>query len=403
MKKFALVLSFLFATVFYAQQPYVLLVSYDAFRWDYLDRGITPNMEKFAEEGVRALSLEPVFPSKTFPNHLSIITGLYAENHGIISNDFINTVTLEHYKITNAKEVRNRKWYLGEPFWVTAKRNGIKTASFFWPSSTVTDSSYSPDIYKLFNDSIKFEARVDSVVSWLQLPYEKRPHFITLYFCLTDTYGHRFGPNSDSINFAISRMDEITKYMEDKLRKANMYDSVNIIILSDHGMTEIYKDKIINIEKILTGYDVQYSNAGPLMMIKPKKEETEKVYSILKENENHFKVYKRAEVPEYYHFSKNPFIYPLVLIADLGWSLVNERSKTIFLSDTVDNKGNHGYDNHILDMHGFFIARGPAFKKGYKTGTLLNIDIYPLLCEIFNIFPVSKIDGEAERIEFILK
>ncbi len=404
MKKLLLFFVPLFLSSFLAaQKPYVLLVSYDAFRWDYLDRNLTPHMTSFYEEGVRALSFRPAFPSKTFPNHLSIITGMYPENHGIITNDFENPFTDETYKLSDRAALRNSEWYLGEPFWETLKRHGVKTASFYWPSSSVEDSSYSPDIYKLYDPNVPYDARVDTVISWLRMPYDKRPHFITLYYSETDTYGHRYGPNSQGVNNAIMDMDNVTGYLIASLKKINMYDSVNVIILSDHGMTEISPEKIINVQKILRGYDVEYSNVGPLMMIEPRKGETEKIYEILKKNEKHFVVYKKEDVPEFYHFSHNDFIYPLVLIADLGWSLTDDKSEKMFTDKYGDNKGNHGYDNHALDMHGIFIARGPAFKKNYKTGTLWNIDVYPLLCKIFNITPRSNIDGKLERIGFILK
>ncbi len=402
MKKF-LVYLLVLSSLLTAQQPYVLLISFDGFRWDYLDRGITPNIDKFYSDGVRALTFRPAFPSKTFPNHLSIITGMYPENHGIITNHFENPFTNEVYKLADRNAVRDADWYLGEPFWVTAKRNGIRTASFYWPSSSVLDSNYSPNIYKIYDQDVPYKSRVDTVAKWLQQPYPKRPHFITLYFSETDTYGHRYGPGSGKINDAIKDLDNIVGYLREKLEKIGMFDSLNVIIVSDHGMTDISKDKIINVEKLLEGFDVEYSNSGPLMMIKPKKKDIRKVYEILKKNENHFKTYFKEDVPEYFHFSNHPFISPIVLVADLHWSLVNNQIVELYMANDKDNKGNHGYDNHALDMHGIFIARGPAFKRAYRTGTLWNVDVYPLLCKIFGIYPRSNIDGKLERIGFILK
>jgi ectonucleotide pyrophosphatase/phosphodiesterase family protein 5 len=403
MKKNFLIFVIILSSVVFAQKPYVLLVSFDGFRWDYLDRGITPNLEQLYTEGVRALSFQPAFPSKTFPNHISIITGMYPANHGIIFNSFSNPFTHEHYSLSLREEVRNKKWYLGEPFWVTAKRNGIRTASFYWPASSIKDSIYSPDVYKLYDGSIKYNTRVDSVVSWFNLPQNKRPHFVTLYFSETDTYGHRYGPNSKEVNKAIAHLDQVTGYLIKQLKKINMYDSVNIIILSDHGMTDISKDKIINVENVLKEHKVDFSNSGPVMMIKPEQNEIKEVYSLLKSKANHFKVYLREEMPEYFHFKDNPFIYPIILVADLGWSLVDNKSIKMYTDPNGDNKGNHGYDNHELDMHGIFLAHGPAFKKGYRTGTVWNIDVYPLMCKILNIVPRSNIDGKLERIRFILK
>ena len=176
-----------------------------------------------------------------------------------------------------------------------------------------------------------------------------------------------------------------------------MRDSVNLIFVSDHGMTEVSEERTINIEKIVGSGNCKLSDAGPIMSIEPKKENMKEVYEILKKNENHYKVYYRDEVPEYFHFNDHPFIKSIVVIADLGWSVLSNKKTD------GEGKGNHGYDNNQLDMHGIFLATGPSFKKNYHTGTLWNVDIYPLLCKIFNIYPRTNIDGKLDRIEFILK
>lgn len=382
-------------------KPYVVLVSFDAFRWDYVNRGLTPNLDKIKSEGVYALSLKPSFPSKTFPNHQSIITGMYPAHHGIYANGFYDPFSNETYKMNDSNTVNNAKWYWGEAFWETAERQGIKTASYFWPGSEVKLYYRKPTYAETYEHARPHDDRIEGVINWLKLPQEKRPHFITLYFSDTDEKGHRFGPNSNEVNQAIQLLDGVAGKIMNRLKEINMIDSVNVIFVSDHGMTEISKDKIINVEKILEGYNCKFFDESVLMTIEPPKEKLQEVYELLKKNENHFKVYYRSEVPEYFHFSDNYLIPSLVLIPELGWNLLTEKG----MKRVNDNysKGNHGYDNQHLDMHGIFIATGPSFKKNYQTGTVWNIDIYPLLCKIFNIIPRSNIDGKAERIEFILK
>lgn len=382
-------------------KPYVVLVSFDAFRWDYVNRGLTPNLDKIKSEGVYALSLKPSFPSKTFPNHQSIITGMYPAHHGIYANGFYDPFSNETYKMNDSNTVNNAKWYWGEAFWETAERQGIKTASYFWPGSEVKLYYRKPTYAETYEHARPHDDRIEGVINWLKLPQEKRPHFITLYFSDTDEKGHRFGPNSNEVNQAIQLLDGVAGKIMNRLKEINMIDSVNVIFVSDHGMTEISKDKIINVEKILEGYNCKFFDESVLMTIEPPKEKLKEVYELLKKNENHFKVYYRSEVPEYFHFSGNYLIPSLVLIPELGWNLLTEKG----MKRVNDNysKGNHGYDNQHLDMHGIFIATGPSFKKNYQTGTVWNIDIYPLLCKIFNIIPRSNIDGKAERIEFILK
>ena len=397
--KTILLLFFFYTLSLFAQnnKPYVILVSLDGFRWDYLNRGLSPNLEFIRQNGTSALSLRPSFPSKTFPNHQSIITGMYIENHGIIANTFRDEFNNELYRMGDTSAVRNPRWYLGEAFWETAERNGITTASYFWPGSELNLSYRRPTYYEAYEHNRDYAKRVEGVINWLKLPTEKRPHFITLYFDDTDTQGHRYGPDSEELNNAIKRVDGMIGLLFHKLDEIKMRDSVNIIVVSDHGMTNISDEHVINIENLLKRSDCKFFDNGPLMTIEAPKEKLNEVYEFLKKNETHFKVYKKSEMPEYYHYKNHPFIGELLLVADMGWSLISNRR------GEYDSKGNHGYDNNHLDMHGIFLAVGPNFKSGYKTGTVWNIDIYPLLCKIFHITPRSNIDGKAERIEFILK
>ncbi len=402
MKKLFLIFFLILSGIIFAQAaPYVILVSFDAFRWDYLNRNLTPNLDKVIAKGVRALSLRSVTPSKTFPNHYAIISGMYAENHGIIFNSFEDVHTGDFYRIGDTSAVRNPKWYKGEAFWETAKKNGITTASYFWPGSEMNDSYRRPTYYKHYKHTEPYKNRIDGVISWLQLPYKNKPHFITLYFHDTDTYGHRYGPNSHEINQSIQRLDTLVGYLNEQLTNIGMIDSVNIIFVSDHGMTEIDTSRTVNLEKVLNGLDYKLAGATTLAMIEPSKNDYDSVLTRLKNHNTHYTVYQKENLPAYYHFKNNDNIFSIILSADLGWSLVNE--KQLRNMKKRNNKGNHGYDKDYLDMQGIFVAAGPNFRSDYKTGTVWNIDIYPLLCKIFNIYPNPKIDGKLERIGFVLK
>ena len=383
------------------EKPYIILISFDGFRWDYTQRDLTPNLQKMADNGVAALSLKPVFPSKTFPNHYSIITGMYPENHGIIHNDFVDFFTGRRYKVGDTTSVRESKWYTGEAFWETAERQSITTASYFWPGSEVNLSYRRSTYVEYYEHERPYETRVAGVLNWLKLPEEKRPHFITLYFDATDTYGHEYGPDSPEINWAIQRLDNILGMLLSGLEEMKFLHKTNIIVISDHGMTSVDGKRLINIEKILSGNQFNIQGYGPVMMLDCMDEDKNLIYKKLQKQQANFDVYLRENLPEFYHFSNHPFISPLILIANMGWTLVNNEIEAKLINRTIG--GNHGYDNHHLDMHGIFYAMGPAFKKGYRSGTVWNIDIYPLLCNIFKIFPRQNIDGKLERIEFILK
>ena len=206
-----------------------------------------------------------------------------------------------------------------------------------------------------------YKERVDGVIDWLKLPYNKRPHFITSYFDATDNYGHKYGPDSPETNFAIAQLDSILGYYFEKLKEINLFDSTDIIVVSDNGMTNVSEDKIINVEDILKGYNYKHNDSGPLMMIEPQAAKIEIIFNRLKENENHYRVYMREDVPEYFHFSDNPLIGKIVVIAETGWSL--ETNKSIDGMKKYSSKGNHGYDNFLMDMNGIFYAVGPDFKR----------------------------------------
>lgn len=402
LKLFLILISFsLIINVSAQTQPYVILISFDGFRWDYVDRGITPNFDFMKEWGVSAISLRSCFPTKTFPNHTSIITGMYPAHHGIISNNFEDFFTGKRFSMGDTIESRNAWWYKGEAFWETAGRQGIVTASYFWPGSEVTLPYRHPTYLRKYEQKKTYKERVDGVIDWLELPYEKRPHFITSYFEATDDAGHDFGPNSQEVNSAITRLDSVLGYFFQKLKEINLFDSTNIIVVSDHGMTEISPERTVNIEELLDGYKYKSGDNGPFMLIEPWAGELENIYNKLKENENHFRVYKKEDVPEYFHYSDNVLISKIVIIAENGWGV--ETNKSLKNLEKYGTKGNHGYDNYWMDMNGIFYAMGPAFKVNYRVGTINNVDIYPLLCKIFKVVPNQLIDGKLVRIGYILK
>ena len=380
---------------------YTILISFDGFRWDYPDRGITKNLDYIKKNGVKALSLKPCFPSKTFPNHYSIVTGLYPENHGLISNGFINPYNKEKYSLYDSIAVRDAKWYKGEAIWETAKRQGVITASYFWPGSEMQLEYRRPDYVEKFVYTRPYDERINGALKWLELPYDKRPHFITLYFDATDTSGHNYGPNSNEVNQSIEMEDSLIEKIFLGLKKINLFDSTNVIIISDHGMTELSPERVINIDELLSEFRFTTWDKGTMMFIYPEQDQKNAVYKKLKDSENNYKVYWKNDIPDYLHYKNNPLVAEIIVIADLGYSLFN--SKDIRKYSEHFPLGNHGYDPTNLDMHGIFYAIGPDFKKGYTCGTIDNIDIYPLLAKILRIFPNNNIDGKLERIEFLLK
>lgn len=391
---------FLISINLFAQNiPYLILISFDGFRWDYPSKELTPNLNYIEENGVKALSLKPSFPSNTFPNHLTIVTGLHPQNHSIISNSIYDKFNNEYYSIGDSTAVRNPKWYKGEMIWETARRQGIITASYFWPGSELNLDFRRPNYFEYYEHERDYLTRVNGVLNWLQLPYEKRPKFITLYFDLVDTYGHKYGPKSEETNQAVKLVDSVLGHLLKGLNSLDIKDSVNIIVVSDHGMTETPNTKVINVEEIISNRKIKMFGKGSTMHLYGDKDELQSAYKNLIANRKNYSVYWRDEIPEYYNFKNNPLIGDILIIADIGYSLITNRDLKII---NEYSKGNHGFDNNHIDMHGIFYGIGPSFKKGYKIGTLENIHIYPLMCKLLNIIPNQKIDGDINSIGFIL-
>jgi len=386
--------------IFSQSSPYLILVSFDGFRWDYANKELTPKLNLIEENGVKALSLKPSFPSNTFPNHVTIVTGLYPQNHSIISNNIYDKYSDEYYSIGDTSAVRNPRWYKGEMIWETARRQGLITASYFWPGSEMNLEFRRPNYYEKYDHNRDYFFRVNGVLDWLKLPYDKRPNFITLYFDMVDTYGHKYGPNSEETNKAVHFVDSVLGYLINGINQLNLKDSVNLIVVSDHGMTKTEFENTINVEEIISNNKIKIFGKGSSMHLYGSKDELEEAYLKLVQNKKNYNVYKRTEIPDYFNFKNNHLIGEVFILADVGWSLITNKD---LKKDKEYSIGNHGFDNNHIDMHGIFYATGPSFKKGYKVGTIENIHIYPLLCRLLNIIPNQSIDGDLKEIEFILK
>lgn len=387
---------FAFANILFSQNnPTTILVSLDGFRWDYLNHTESYYLNSIADEGVRALSLKSVFPTSTFPAHYSIITGLHPENHGIIANSFHDLYSGEKFSIGSAT-MNESKWWRGEAFWETAKLNGIKTASYFWPGSEITVADRRPDFFEKYDHNRPYHNRIEGVLRWLTLPENIRPKFITLYFDATDSQAHKHGIDSPELKAAIALLDSTIHNLDIGLEKLGLKDSVNLIIVSDHGMTPIDKSRIFNLRELIPDDDVYINAMGPFALIQPPKFKSGTIFTLLKKKEKGYTAFLRNEMPEHFNYKSHAFLTEIILVADIGW-----------LIQTDDNwsgtyLATHGYDNNHMDMHGIFIARGPSFKKSYKTGTLNVIDIYPLLCNIYGIRPAPGIDGRLSDIRQVI-
>ena len=262
--------------------PTVILISLDGFRWDYLSKTDTPNLDILVENGVISESLIPVFPSKTFPNHLSIVTGCYPENHGILSNNMYDQEwDAEYYIGENSDPVKDGRWYDAEPIWVTAEKQGKLTGTYFWPGSEAEINGTRPSYYGVYDGNISREDRVQKILEWIDLPKQSRPVFMTLYFSDVDSWGHNIGPDAIGMNSIIKEIDESIGLLVNGLNKREILDNINIIITSDHGMSGLSRDRVIFLDDYININDVRIVDWSPVAMILPEDDSIVSTYSAL--------------------------------------------------------------------------------------------------------------------------
>jgi len=375
---------------------YVLLVSLDAFRWDYSKIYNTPNLNKMAHDGVKAEHMFSSFPTVTFPNHYSIATGLYPDHHGLINNSFSAPDLGLFYRMGDRAAVENPAFYGGEPIWVTAEKQGVRSGSFFWVGSEAAVGGKQPTYWKKYDESVTFEARIDTVIKWLGYPPDKRPELVTLYFDEPDATSHKFGPVSEQTGKIVQRLDSLMGILRAKLAKLPEARKINLIILSDHGMEAVSADRYINLKSLVPERMIASITGGnPVYLINPKEDKKDSVLYLLNKSKG-LKAWKKEQLPAKWHYGTNPRIPEIVVVADSSWSIGTRPDGSGLRG------GAHGYDNSNSDMYSIFYAAGPSFKRNYKFKELNNIDIYNLVCRILDIKP-AKNDGNTDHIKGMLR
>ena len=375
----------------------LILVSMDGFRHDYFDFAESPALDQIAAEGVKAEALIPVFPSKTFPNHYTQVTGLYPENHGITANNMWDGIFGEIFTLSNGGPSDGR-WFGGEPVWITAEKQGLTTATFFWPGSEVEIKGTRPTHWKPFDSSIPYSTRTQQVLDWLALPVKERPDFITLYFESPDSEGHSGGPNEAAVSEAIKKVDDEIAGLLQGIEIMGLDTLVNIIVVSDHGMSQLSRDSIIFIDDYISMDDAVFINTSPVTDIYPNAGKEDEIYDALKDAHPKYGVYKKGEIPIELHYNDHRRIAPIVGIAEDGWSVTTHQ-----IFDNNPNAftgGTHGYHPKYESMWGILLARGPSFKNGVEVAPFESIDLYELMCEILDIGNHTRRKRWAERQEW---
>lgn len=378
-----------------APRPILILVSLDGWRHDYLDRAEAPRLRALAAAGVRSEGLIPTFPSKTFPSHYSIVTGLYPEHHGIVSNNMLDATIGERFSMS-APTARDSRWWGGEPLWVTAQKQGLIAASMFWPGSEVEIGGVRPAHWKPFDDKFPNRQRVQQVLDWLALPERDRPSFITLYFSDVDTAGHSFGPESAEVLETAAMIDaQIGALVDGVNAMGALALRVHYVIVSDHGMSQNSPERVIVLDDYIDMKTVDMIDTSPVAGFWPRSGTAEDIYRALKDKHPSLAVYRRAEVPAHLHYNSNSRIPPVIGIAADGWTVGSKAVADQWLSGARRLGGNHGYDPSLRSMHGLFIATGAQFRKGATIPPMENVHLYSMMAKVLGLTPAAN-DGRAD-------
>ena len=384
-------------------QPTVILVSIDGFRYDYLDKYQPPEMNRLAKEGVRAKWMIPSFPTKTYPNHYTIVTGLYPEHHGIVENHVYDFG--EVFDIGDKQKVRDPKWWWGEPIWNTAEKQGQHAASYNWVGSETQIGGIWPSFWHRYNANVPNDLRVDTILRLLDQPNDRRPTMMALYFSETDDVGHAFGPDSEEIRYAVQDVDRVIKRLIDGLESRGVSDKVNVIIVSDHGMAPVYLRQAVLLDdhfNLDAAEQILWTNE--IVQIFPKPDKLDEIYSRVK-GLQHTACWKKEDIPTRLHYNEGERVAPIVCSSEEGW-ITSSHKRFVdqygALDDLERPRGGHGYDNKYMSMMATFIAHGPAFKKGYVAEPFENVDVYGLMCRILGLKP-AKNDGDLRRVRGMLK
>jgi predicted AlkP superfamily pyrophosphatase or phosphodiesterase len=377
----------------------LILVSLDGFRWDYLDRPEAPTLRALAAGGVRVRRLNPSFPTKTFPNHYTLVTGRRPGRHGIVANWFHDPALQDNFSMPRTETAW---WAGGEPVWITAEKQGVRTACYFWPGSEAELQSRRPSLYRAFEKKQSAARRVDGLLEWLALPAAQRPRLFTLYFDEVDTAGHTHGPDAPETAAAVQAADAAVARLLAGLERLGLRESANLVVVSDHGMAGQSPDRVVFLDDLVDLSLVTVEATGPYAGVRPKPgvDARALVAGMRTKAPPTVRVFLREEMPARLHYDRGNRIPPILVLADTGWC-VEQKTGWPALRARY-NRGNHGWDPAAPEMGALFLAHGPAFRSGAVVREAENTDVYNLLCAVLGLTPAPN-DGGNRLTRAVLR
>lgn len=379
----------------------LLLISIDGYRNDYIERGLSPTLSNLAKDGVHATGMQPSFPSLTFPNHYTLVTGLRPDHHGIVNNTMVDPV-LGKFSLSNRDAVGNGRWWdQGMPLWITASQHGLKSATMFWPGSEADIHGQHPDFWKPYDGKVSPDQRVDQILAWLDLPADQRPTFLTLYFDEVDHAGHTYGPDSPQVDDALRDTDAALTRLVQGLKQRGLFGHINMIVLADHGMASAPTQNSILLDKVIPLTRVDVVSLGVLAGLNPTPgHDFAKIEAQLEKPHRHMTCWDKSRVPARLVYGSSPRVPQLLCLADVGWRITT--TDYVAKKKGKSSLGEHGYDNESPLMQALFVAHGPAFRQDATVASFPNVDVYPLMTHLLDL-PAAANDGDYQAVKGMLK
>ncbi|MGJ4730653.1 ectonucleotide pyrophosphatase/phosphodiesterase [Luteimonas sp. SDU101] len=371
----------------------LLLVSLDGVHPDFLGRGDTPHLDRLAAEGVRASGMNPSYPSLTFPNHYTIVTGLRPDRHGIVHNT-MQDAQLGSFALKNRDAVGDGRWWGGEPLWVSAERAGLPTATLSWPGSEAPVQGVRPTRWHAYDETRPIAVRVATVAGWLAEPEATRPRLATLYFEHPDAAAHAHGPRSPQLRAALREVDAALGDLIARLDRSGARAHTDLVIVSDHGMAEVPEGQVVAVEDMVDPQDAELATSGQVVGFRPLPGRDDAAERQLLGRHAQYACWRRHELPARWHYGRHPRVPPIVCQMDPGWDAL---PRAWIAHRPPGTRGSHGFDPAAPQMRAIFIANGPSFRHGAVLPAFDNVDVYPLLARLLGIAPAPH-DGNADTL-----
>lgn len=364
----------------------VLLISIDGLPADLLGTGAMPTLDAIAADGVRAAWMTPSYPTLTFPNHYTLVTGLRPDHHGIVHNNMTDA-TLGRY-VSKEDSAKDGRWWGGEPIWATLQKQGGIAATMFWPGSEARIAGEEPRYRRAFDMRVPPEERADQILAWLDLPPKRRPQLLTLYFEQYDVASHLDGARSERAMSALRRIDDAIARVRDGLRARGLLTRSDLVVVSDHGMADVPRDQRVWLEDVLDPALYETEWWGTMLSLRPNPGQRDTVERVFLGAHPHFDCWTRETLPAAWRYGTNPRIPPIVCQVHTGWRVQSRRH---YVYDQPV-KGEHGFAMEDPTMRAVFIAAGPGFCRGAQLPAFDNVDLYPLLARLLRVTPAPN-DG----------